>query len=177
MIFSITLLGACENKNENFPSPIVDFAVEDFDEKFFNEFTLIIVPYQFGTVVEGIYLYTVYIDNGNLNFLFEFTTIRGDRARTSGEVIVILPNEILSKYEIGVVEQFYIISDNSCSSFNADSEGLLVRKDRNWLRDIRQNSVENKVANVIPSIDRWKMSGHRMTPIISLEQLMSILQD
>ena len=146
-------------KNTGTPREVETFAVEDFDEAFFDNNTLVFVPFYHGQVVGGVFFHAVYVENDKVNFIFEVNYLTGDQAVTAGGIFLILSNEIFEKYTINpVIKQFHIWNrdvplyecPNGCNCSEANFEcfvGLYkfkYRCNRGWLEDIYYNSVSHR---------------------------------
>jgi len=129
-----------------FPSVLEDFDLTDFTADFFESNTLILVPFGWGhSLLDNLRFYTVFFENGKLNFLIEIPNpdTGGDCAFDYRIFAVIIPNQVLSKYEIGGSKvfkayEFHAGEWNSYSTTNC----------REWLKEVEKNSVGHRVSYV-----------------------------
>jgi hypothetical protein len=128
----------------SFPSIVEEFGIEDFNEEFFESYTLITLSFTFGSTFPAhkLNFYTIFIERGRVNFLMELNTGAtgvplGEAVPDSRRFAVIIPNKVLEKYEIGSARMFltYDRSDNENPVENC----------RRWLRKIERNSVQHRV--------------------------------
>jgi len=93
------------------PCVLEEFTLDDFTDEFFEDYTLILVPFIHGHWVRGfVEVNSVYADDGKLNFLFEITSLSIDSAVTQYLFAVIISNEILGEYAIGAGKRFITYS-------------------------------------------------------------------
>ena len=202
MLFSVAFLGAgqcivpprpsdpcyeCEEEPcvcispQQFPASVKDFVIEDFDADFFEYYTLVMVSFSIGTYMSGVFLYAVYIENGRLNILLEITGLSPDAVVSSAGFVVLIPNETIAKYELGIVRGFHIYDGDNPPLHGGLGPGpnwewlshrpVTPADNREWLSDIHLSSVESKAANIIDS-NLWHIGASVMTPITSVEELM-----
>jgi len=134
----------------HFPSVVEEFAIEDFDKDFFENYVLIRVMLSIGSIIYGNF-YTVYVQDGKLNFLFEVTELTGATALGGLVAYIIIPRRIFERYEIGTVEWFFIYNCQHESGHGCELYNMPIRKtSREELHTIYTNSVENKIADIIP---------------------------
>ena len=128
---------------EGFPSVLEEFVLEEFTETFFENNTLILVPFVWsGQLVEYLDFYTVFVENGKLNFLVEVTHPYGaaDAAIDSRLFVIVIPNEIFGKYEIGEMIVFWTYD----FSFDPRGNRIIEKNPREWLSEIQEKSVEHR---------------------------------
>ena len=186
LLFAGGVMTACtsdklEGQARNvFPSVLEEFALEDFTADFFENNTLILVPFEWSSLL-GKYLdfYTVFVENGKLNFLIEVTFPGGisEDAIDSRVFAVIIPNQVFSKYEIGesiVFETYEIRWNANTGNFRG------IKNCRKWLSEVEKNSIKHSVGYAwAPLLDtgwpfrdhpRWLL-GSKITVISSVESL------
>jgi len=131
----------------SFPSVLEEFEIGDFTEEFFEEYTLILVPFVWRGLLEN-YLdfYTAFIDDGKLNFLIEVThpTGRLDLELDRRVFAVIVSKRLLKQYEIGEKTVFETYDFRGWSPFPEYHEP--PKYPREWLKEIEEKSVEHKVS-------------------------------
>ena len=177
------LMTACEFQQNGivFPSVLEEFDLEEFTEAFFENNTLILVPLEWPHVLSDyLHFYTVFAENGKLNFLIEVTHPYGggDAAIDYRVFAIVIPNEIFGKHEIGkmIVFETYDFSVR-------DLHGNPIKRNcREWLNEIQEKSVEHRVGYAWsgwnPNIVIWPFRDHparllrnKITVISSVENL------
>jgi len=130
---------------EDFPSVLEEFVLEEFTEDFFESNTLVLVPFLWPHLLrDNLSFYTVFAENGTLNFLIEIPNPDkgGDRTFDYRIFAVIIPNQVLSKYEMGesIVFKAYEFHDT------VDGEMHFTKNSREWLEEVEKNSVKHRVS-------------------------------
>jgi len=128
-----------------FPSILEDFDLAEFTEAFFENNTLILVPFEWsGQLGEYLDFYTVFAENGKLNFLVEVTHPYGatDAGFDFRLFVIVIPNEIFGKYEIG---EMIVFETYDFSSLDWSRDPIVEKKPREWLSGIQEKSVEHRV--------------------------------
>ena len=104
MLFALMGVTAC-NSNE-FPSPVENFTIDDFNDEFFENYSLTLISFAFPVMNRKAEFYTAFEENGYINFLinlsrygFSYTSIQS-RIRTYA---VIIANELLLNFSIGKI--------------------------------------------------------------------------
>ncbi len=130
--------------DEPFPATIEDFIIEDFTDNFFENNTLVLVPFKWPFFLyEFMDLYTVYTENDKLNFLIEvYYPFEGaDLAEDNRVFAVTVSNTILSEYEIGESIIFEAYTRNSGGVY-----GSFTENSRECLKEAEANCVEHRVS-------------------------------
>jgi len=160
----------------NFPSVLENFELEDFTEEFFENNTLILVPFYYGYLLHD-YLdfYTVFVDDGKINFLIEVTDSYGvgERAVDFRLFVVIIPNKIFNKYEIGQVTTF-----TTYDFIEEDGNFVANKNDREWLKEIEEKSI-NHIVGFIFDQSGWKLRSvrqHDSVVVSSIEMFNELLE-
>ena len=158
-----------------FPSPMEEFTLEYFNDEFFENYTLIFVPlYGSGMGPSVYFFYTTYIYDGKINFLVEFDFRTGHAAFWRTLFAMIIPNEILSHYEIGHAHYFttYTIIREPFSS------PVWIENCREWLNEIEGKSIEHRAGfahgySICSDgyYRYWLIEGYVITPITSVNEL------
>jgi len=170
-----------------FPSVMEEFALEDFTEEFFKSNTLILVPFEWGHILlsyirDNLRFYTVYVENGKLNFLIElpYPDTGGDRGIDMRIFAVIIPNRVIRRYEIGGSIVFKAYEYNNAGDMIDENFTLNCRE---WIKEVEKNAVQHRVGyaydpNVWPDgKSLWSIGYHPwgymkiITVISSLESL------
>ena len=127
-----------------FPSVLEEFVLEEFSEAFFENNTLILVPFEWhGMLNEYLDFYTVFAENGKLNFLIEVTHPTGflDALVDRRIFAIVILNEILGKYEVGEMIVFETYDFSVVDWFGNPIE----KNPREWLNAIQEKSVVHRV--------------------------------
>ncbi len=125
-----------------FPSVLEDFNLDEFTEAFFENYTLILVPFEWHYLLYGnLDFYTVFVDNGKLNFLIEVTCPHGggDEAIDMRMFAVVVPKTIFNNYELGESKIFEAYDFSGAEP---------AENNRNWLSEIEEKSIEHRVSYV-----------------------------
>ena len=183
MLFALVGLTAC-NSSE-FPSPVENFTIDDFNKEFFESYSLVIVPFGLGHWAEQASLYTVFIDNNNIYFVFEIEGLRATLSVIAFMTLVIIQNEMLVNYDIGGVKQFYVFGAESVGSnsndlsnwFGIEIIALSSHRHRR-LRNMRRDSITHTVANVFNQYDqRLLLTYQNNIMVISNTNMLNNLLD
>ena len=129
---------------EDFPSVLEEFVLEEFTEAFFERNTLILVPFEWpGKLREYLDFYTVFIENGKMNVLFEVTHPTGllDGAVDVRLFVIVIPNEIFGKYDIGEMIVFETYDFSVVDKFGNPIE----KNPHEWLNEIQEKSIVHRV--------------------------------
>ena len=173
----IPVLDPWENVNIVFPSVMEEFTLEDFTEEFFKSNTLILVPYRFANTFPLFRFYTVFTENGKLNFLMEIPDLNTFHERSLDYRIfaVVLPNQVFSKYEIGESIVFFGSEHLDLEVFNGKGYytenccGWLKEVEnkncREWLKEVEKNAVQHRVGYATNSIPPWYEGSINLWPI------------
>ena len=158
-----------------FPSPMEEFTIGDFGEDFFENYTLIFVPFIWPSMVRGyVDFYTAYIEDGKINFLIEVRSLSGDAALTFYVFTVVFPNETLLTYTIGQSSIFQRYSRPN----PLPSQWEPIENCREWLVEIHEKSIEHRVGLVLHA-NSWRLN---FTPydniaiVTNIEQFNGILE-
>jgi len=138
--------------------------IGQFNDEFFAKYTLILVPvwspiYFHYWAVE---VYTVFAEEGKLNFIIEVTEMGTNAAASYHALAVIIPNEVFGGYEIGRSQGFlrYDWWNNPTT-----------KNDREWLKEIDEKSVKHK-AGFLFGEKFWSVPGITViTSRVGLEKL------
>ena len=130
----------CVCTQRQFPSPIEEFTPEDFDEEFFENYTLILV--QIFSIINPLYdyeFYTVFVENEELIFLIEFTTphLIYSGTHRAFYFAIIVSNDILSNYTIGNGRVFITYDVLYFDTFPPP------KNCRDWLIEVQKNSIKH----------------------------------
>jgi len=130
----------------SFPSVLEEFEIEDFTEEFFEEYAVILVYLAFSTS-NPIEFYTVYVENNELIVLIEDVTSGNvGQMSTQYAFIVIIPKAVL--------DSFSTVGCRMSAKYYFDFyKGIFVENPREWLNEIKEVSVEHRVANRKTSTD------------------------
>jgi len=179
---------------EEIPFPT---SLEEYSDKFFDKYTLILLPIAFFSDTEYLYLKltTVFVGNdkfnypreyGKLNYLVE-TTITDDTDKgVLGELwslyAIIIPNEIFSEYDIvrpGMdYDGLYGIRGFS-TNYRENGELIERSRDIQWLKDAEENSVKHQKGLFLDG--RWSngideiMSPNKPIVVTSVKELNALM--
>jgi len=149
LVLAFSLVGC--NKEDDQPK-VEEFQKEYFTESFFEQYTLVLVPFVHPTCVcDHVIFHTTFIENGKINFLIEVTKIGSDRKVTNYTFAVIIPNEILKEYEIGATEIFhtYALDDSSSGEVIENCRERLNAIEK---KDFRVGFIAEQSGSVINSL-------------------------
>ena len=164
-----------EGGMQQFPSVLENFELSDFTEEFFEDNTLFLVPLNHGYLLyDYVEFYAVSTKNGKLNFLVEVTDPLGggDEAIDMRVFVVCISNELLEKYEIGERIKFNTY-DYSAGNLYTPPFELPPLNNRDWLAEIRENSVEHRVG--LLSRDNFKSISNSIITVSSSQALNELL--
>jgi len=146
-----------------FPSVLGEFCVDDFDEEFFESYTLVIVPVFYPVCVYGfIEFYTIFVEGDELIFLAENTFNYGANCLASSHYsfVAIISNDILNVFNIGKIKMFYTYGwlmqdyeNELCYNYE------LKKSFREWLNEVEMSSINHKVGVILNQNGR-KMHLH-----------------
>jgi len=88
------------------PSVFQEFEPEDFDDEFLKNYTVVLVDIPFSGGGHLWQLYTVFIDDGKINFLVEIIHLNPNLNVHNLIFFVVISNDILDRYEIGEARVF-----------------------------------------------------------------------
>lgn len=128
--------------NNTFPSVLGNFDLGEFTNEFFEDNTLILVPFEWSYLLyEHLNFYTAFAENGKLNFLIEVTDPNGlgDAAIDMRVFAVIVPNAVFNSLEIGEIRVF------ETYDFSAANP---TENSRDLLSGAEEKSVEHRVSYV-----------------------------
>ena len=137
-----------EPRAKDFPSVLEEFVLEEFTEDFFESNTLVLVPFLWPHLLhdgnDNLSFYTVFVENGILNFLIEIPNPDwgGDAAIDERIFAVIIPNQIINKYEIGGSRVFEAYEYHGY----VDGEQYFTQNSREWLERVEKTSVTHRVS-------------------------------
>jgi len=130
----------------SFPSVFEEFEAEDFEGDFFENYTIIIISLNIGHIWDrrsrDLQLYTVFIEDGKINFLVEQVAESPMMQFQVVTFFVIISNDILDRYELGEVRIFPTYQSWTGGYWE---DAIFVGKNcREWLGSARQNSIEHR---------------------------------
>jgi len=132
----------CGNGGRDEPPKLESFEIGYFTEDFFENYTLILIPFSYMVDVRGyVFVYTVFAEDGEINFVVEVARLGSDRALTNYLFAVIIPNEILAKYEIGDSKIFHTYTDLG--------GGEIVETCREWTIEIQPKRVDHRAGILV----------------------------
>lgn len=161
--------------NNTFPSNLENFDLEEFTDEFFENNTLILVPFAYSYLLyEHLDFYTVSIADGKMNFYIEVTDPNGggDEAIDYRLFAVIIEKEVYGRYELGEKIIFTTYDFNAGNVNNPPFE-LPPPNDRDWLIEIQGNSIEHRVGFL--SRDSFKPIGNSIVSVSSRQGLNGLL--
>ncbi len=164
-----------EGASMEFPSVLEIFVFSDFTEEFFEGNTLFLVPLNHGYLLyDHVEFYAVSAKDGKLNFVIEITDPigGGEEAIDSRVFVVCISNEIVKNFEIGERIKFNTY-DFSAGNVNNPPFELPPLSNRDWLAEIRENSVEHRVG--LLSHDSFKPMSNDIVAVSSRQALNDLL--
>lgn len=149
--------------NNTFPSILENFNLEEFTDEFFENSTLILVPFEWSYLLyEHLDFYTAFVENGKLKFLIEVTDPYGlgDTAIDMRVFAVIVSNAIFNGLEVGEIRVFEAYDFSGANP---------TKNSRDLLSEAERKSVKHRVS-LLPS-EAKTYSISETTAISSRESL------
>ena len=169
MLFALVGLTAC-NSNE-FPSPVENFTIDDFNDEFFENYSLVMVGFSFPAGGIKVEFYTVFLENGYINFLINIYVHQiGNQGGWSSAYAVILSNETLANYAIGEVRGVVTQDEKYTQLISSITR---IDYGHGWLRQARRKSINHRVGHIL-SHDNERVifrSNNNNKPITNVETL------
>jgi len=121
---------------------------------------VLVLFFSTGSLEGYVSFYTVYAENGKIDFLVEIETLSGSANVFYYLFAVTIPNYLLSNYTIGEIIVFY--------RYSLDNSWNLIENCRDWLAEIEAKSIEHRVGFIYNQDNRKLGLLHTFRKIVAI---------